>query len=114
MCGCVNCNAVVLILVNEWVRNGASEMLEHSRLLGGTWSWGYAALGFSCGYFAYDQWDMLSHRLYSGTVPPVLLHHLILLICFTLALYRNVTINYLILTLLCEVPSYDLRAVVQN
>ena len=28
--------------------------------------------------------------------------HLFLLICFTLALYRNETINYLILTLLCE------------
>ncbi|KAG8054606.1 hypothetical protein GUJ93_ZPchr0001g31038 [Zizania palustris] len=30
------------------------------------------------------------------------MHHLILLIFFTLALYRNVTINYLILTLVCE------------
>ena len=99
----VFCFAVVFILVNQWIENGPSRMLEHSQLFGGSWPWAYEALGFSCGYFAYDQWDMLHYRLYSGWIPPILLHHLILLICFTLALYRNVTINYLILTLICEV-----------
>jgi len=78
-------------------------MFEHSQLVGGTWEWAYAALCFSCGYFAYDQLDMLHYRLYSGLIPSILVHHLILLVCFTLALYRNVTINYLILTLVCEV-----------
>lgn len=78
-------------------------MFEHSQLFGGTWPWAYPALCFSCGYFAYDQWDMLHYGLYSGWIPSILMHHLILLICFTLALYRNVTINYLILTLICEV-----------
>lgn len=97
--------AVVLILVNQWSRNGSNGMFEHSQLFGGTWPWAYPALCFSCGYFAYDQLDMLQYRLYSGWIPSILLHHLILLICFTLALYRNVTINYLILTLICEVCS---------
>lgn len=94
---------MVLILVNQWLTNGSHEIFEHSRLFGGTWPWAYQALCFSCGYFAYDQWDMLRYRLYGGWIPSILLHHLILLVCFTLALYRNVTINYLILTLICEV-----------
>ena len=78
-------------------------MFEHEELFGGSWIGAYSALCFSCGYFAYDQLDMLRYRLYSGWIPGILMHHLILLICFTLALYRNVTINYLILSLVCEV-----------
>lgn len=82
---------------------GVNNMLDHSQLFGNTWPGAYSALCFSCGYFAYDQLDMLKYRLYSGWIPSILAHHLVLLICFTLALYRNVTINYLILTLVCEV-----------
>lgn len=89
--------------MNRWLSYGSEGMFEHSQLFGGTWPWAYAALCFSCGYFAYDQWDMLQYQLYSGWIPAILVHHLVLLICFTLALYRNVTINYLILTLICEV-----------
>lgn len=96
-------SAVIFILANQWLKNGSIGMFEHSQLFGGTWPWAYPALCFSCGYFAYDQWDMLHYGLYSGWIPSILMHHLILLICFTLALYRNVTINYLILTLICEV-----------
>lgn len=96
-------SAVVSILVNQWMRNGSEYIFEHSQLFGGTWPWAYQALCYSCGYFAYDQWDMLHYRLYSGWIPSILMHHLVLLVCFTLALYRNVTINYLILTLICEV-----------
>uniref|UniRef100_A0A1D1YRM8 TLC domain-containing protein 2 n=2 Tax=Anthurium amnicola TaxID=1678845 RepID=A0A1D1YRM8_9ARAE len=84
-------------------------MFEHEQLFGGTWVGAYPALCFSCGYFAYDQWDMLRYRLYSGWIPSILVHHLILLVCFTLALYRNVTINYLILSLSCELHSIFLH-----
>ncbi|XP_052190052.1 uncharacterized protein LOC127799873 isoform X1 [Diospyros lotus] len=101
--------SVIFVLVNQWMRNGSSEIFEHSQLFGGTWPWAYQALCFSCGYFAYDQWDMLRYRLYRGWVPSILLHHLVLLVCFTLALYRNVTINYLILTLICELHSVFLH-----
>lgn len=101
--------SVIFILVNQWKANGSSEMFEHSQLFGSTWPWAYPALCFSCGYFAYDQWDMLLHRLYSGWIPSILVHHLLLLICFALALYRNVTINYLILTLTCELHSIFLH-----
>ncbi|RVX22382.1 hypothetical protein CK203_012502 [Vitis vinifera] len=95
-------NRMIFILVNELIRMGSNGMFEHSKLVGNTWPWAYPALCFSCGYFAYDQWDMLHYRLYSGWIPSILVHHLLLLVCFTLALYRNVTINYLILTLICE------------
>lgn len=100
--------SVLFILFNQWKIN-VDQMFEHSQLVEHTWPWAFTALCFSCGYFAYDQLDMLIHRLYSGWIPSILLHHLILLICFTLALYRNITINYLILTLICELHSVFLH-----
>lgn len=99
-CGCF---AVIIVLVNQLMVKGLNDMFDHAELFGKTWLGAYSALCFSCGYFAYDQLDMLRYRLYSGWIPSILMHHLILLICFTLALYRMVTINYLILTLVCEV-----------
>ncbi|KGN47727.1 TLC domain-containing protein 2 [Cucumis sativus] len=103
--------SVLFVLVNRWLSygSGSEGMFEHSQLFGGTWPWAFAALCFSCGYFAYDQWDMLRYGLYSGWIPAILVHHLVLLICFTLALYRNVTINYLNLTLICEMHSIFLH-----
>ncbi|KAL8141229.1 hypothetical protein V2J09_007250 [Rumex salicifolius] len=102
--------AVVFILIKQWkVAENTSQMFEHEQLVGSAWPAAYTALSFSCGYFAYDQWDMLQYHLYSGWFPSILAHHLILLLCFTLALYRNVTINYLILTLICELHSVFLH-----
>lgn len=103
-------SAVVIILLNQWTTSGLNKMFEHSQLVEVTWPWAYQALCFSCGYFAYDQWDMLHYRLYSGWIPSILVHHLVLLVCFTLALYRKVTINYLILTLICEVKLQIIHA----
>ncbi|CAL5203864.1 unnamed protein product [Lathyrus oleraceus] len=105
----VTSTSVVFILFMQWSNNGLSAMFDHSQLVEGTWPWAFEALSFSCGYFAYDQWDMLHYRLYNGWIPSILVHHLVLLICFTLALYRNVTINYLILTLICELHSIFLH-----
>lgn len=105
----VTSSSVIFILSKQWLSNGLSEMFDHSQLVEGTWPWAFEALCFSCGYFAYDQWDMLHYRLYSGWIPSILMHHLVLLICFTLALYRNITINYLILTLICELHSIFLH-----
>ncbi|KAG5627874.1 hypothetical protein H5410_013092 [Solanum commersonii] len=104
--------SVLFILVNQsMLSNGVNvnQMFEHSQLVEHTWPWAFTALCFSCGYFAYDQLDMLLNRLYSGWIPSILLHHFLLLICFTLALYRNVAINYLILTLICELHSVFLH-----
>ncbi|XP_019415221.1 PREDICTED: TLC domain-containing protein 2 [Lupinus angustifolius] len=101
--------SVIFVLWRQLVSHGLSGMFDHSQLVEGTWPWAFEALCFSCGYFAYDQWDMLHHHLYNGWIPSILVHHLVLLICFTLALYRNVTINYLILTLICELHSIFLH-----
>lgn len=101
--------AVVIIVLNRWMTSSTKDMFEHSQLVEATWPGAYAALCISSGYFAYDQWDMLLYRLYSGPIPCILVHHLLLLICFTLALYRSVTINYLILTLICELHSVFLH-----
>ncbi|MED6170200.1 hypothetical protein PIB30_028715 [Stylosanthes scabra] len=101
--------SVVFILLRQVLSNGPSGMFDHSQLVEHTWPWAFEALCFSCGYFAYDQWDMLCYHLYSGWIPSILVHHFVLLICFTLALYRNVTINYLILTLVCELHSIFLH-----
>lgn len=100
---------VVLILFNQWTKSGVDKMFEHSELVEVTWPWAFQTLCFSCGYFAYDQLDMLLYRLYSGWIPSILVHHLLLLVCFTLALYWKVTINYLILTLSCELHSVFLH-----
>ncbi|OEL37941.1 hypothetical protein BAE44_0001041 [Dichanthelium oligosanthes] len=101
--------SAIFVLVNQWRNKGLENMFQHEELFGGSWIGAYPALCFSCGYFAYDQLDMLRYRLYSGWIPGILTHHLILLICFTLALYRNVTINYLILSLVCELHSIFLH-----
>ncbi|KAK9135010.1 hypothetical protein Syun_014340 [Stephania yunnanensis] len=101
--------SVLFILVNQWKMTSLEHMFEHAQLFSGMWSGAYQALCFSCGYFAYDQLDMLLYRLYNGYIPAILVHHLILLVCFTLALYRNVTINYLMLTLICEFHSIFLH-----
>ncbi|XVF36913.1 hypothetical protein REPUB_Repub19eG0100000 [Reevesia pubescens] len=105
----ITSTSVVFILVNEWSRTDFERMFEHAQLVEGTWPWACQALCFSCGYFAYDQWDMLHYRLYTGFIPTILMHHLILIVCFTLALYRHITINYLILTLICELHSIFLH-----
>ncbi|KAG0478563.1 hypothetical protein HPP92_013282 [Vanilla planifolia] len=102
--------SVIVVLVNEWMNNGVDKMFEHKQLFGGTWLGAYTTICFSCGYFAYDQLDMLRYRLYSGWLPSILAHHLVLLLCFTLALYRHVTVNYLLLTLVCELHSIFLHA----
>eukprot|EP00246_Nothoceros_aenigmaticus_P012375 TRINITY_DN3815_c0_g1_i2.p1 TRINITY_DN3815_c0_g1~~TRINITY_DN3815_c0_g1_i2.p1 ORF type:complete len:182 (+),score=24.50 TRINITY_DN3815_c0_g1_i2:190-735(+) len=84
-------------------------MLRHQQLFGGAWQGVRELLCFTTGYFAYDQWDMLQKHHYNPRSPGILLHHAVLLTCFTLALDRGVTLNYLCLTLVCEVHSVFLH-----
>lgn len=48
---------------------------------------------------------------YNVWFPSILLHHLVLLICFTLALCRNGTI-YLILTLICDISCCPIFSII--
>ena len=89
-------------LASEWVKKGSS-MYNHEELFSGVWPGSNVILCVSTGYFVYDQVDMLRRNLYNPSSPSLLVHHAVLLVCFTMALYRQVTINYLILTLFCEV-----------
>ncbi|GLJ21138.1 hypothetical protein SUGI_0386620 [Cryptomeria japonica] len=106
---CITSASVILVLLCVWMNKGARKMFDHEELFNGVWLGAFKSLCFSCGYFAYDQWDMLGNHLYNPWAPSILAHHVLLLICFTLALYRHVTINYLILTLVCELHSIFLH-----
>ncbi|KAK9111522.1 hypothetical protein Scep_019041 [Stephania cephalantha] len=70
--------AVLFILVNQWKMTSLEHMFEHAQLFSGMWSGAYQALCFSCGYFAYDQLDMLLYRLYNGYIPAILFHSIFL------------------------------------
>ncbi|EFJ33444.1 hypothetical protein SELMODRAFT_407236 [Selaginella moellendorffii] len=97
------------VLVELYRTGSVAKMLEFESLYSRSWPGAYSVLAFSCGYFAYDQVDMIRRHLYQGWFPPLLVHHWLLLNCFTLALLRNVSINYLVLTLLCEMHSVFLH-----
>lgn len=101
--------SVASILMWEWCHKGLPSMYKHEELFSGVWPGAQAILCFSSGYFVYDQVDMLRRHLYNPWAPSLLVHHAVLLVCFTMALYRQVTINYLILTLFCELHSVFLH-----
>ncbi|CAM6094737.1 unnamed protein product [Calypogeia fissa] len=101
--------AVVGLLVLQISRTSIGEMWTHEALTGEAWPGAFAVLAASSGYFAYDQWDMLRRGLYKPQAPSLLVHHAVLLICFIAALYKNSCINYLVLTLVCEVHSIFLH-----
>lgn len=101
--GCMYVCVVIGLMVKEAQGSGLTNMLSHDVLFNRTWPGAYTALTISCGYFAYDQWDMIRKHLYSAKAPHLLVHHAVLLTCFTPALQRDLCINYLILTLICEV-----------
>lgn len=101
--------SVMVLMVKEARISGLTNMLTHDVLYNRTWPGAYSALAVSCGYFAYDQVDMIRKHLYNPKAPHLLVHHAVLLTCFTPALQRDTCINYLILTLLCEVHSIFLH-----
>jgi hypothetical protein len=101
--------AVVTLLAREAQVSSLEKMLSHDVLYSKPWPGAQIVLGVSCGYFAYDQWDMLQKHLYNPRSPSLLIHHAVLLTCFTPAIYLNRCINYLILTLVCEVHSVFLH-----
>ncbi|MCO5589437.1 hypothetical protein L7F22_043404 [Adiantum nelumboides] len=74
----------------------------HQVLMYDAWDGAHVLICCCSGFFAFDLLDLLRSRLHR---PQNLLHHGILLICFNMALLRNVGINYLVFTLICEVHS---------
>lgn len=85
----------------------AALALGHS--LGGDYVNGASRLEFlttavSTGYFAYDLWDYVLHRLYVKA-PGIVWHHVVILICYISALVKTVGVPLLSLALLCELHS---------
>ena len=56
------------------------------------------------GYFAYDLWDYVLNRLYIKS-PCIILHHVVVLICYISALTRTVGVPLLSFALVCELHS---------
>lgn len=56
------------------------------------------------GYFAYDLWDYVLNRLYVKS-PGIVVHHVVILICYISALTKTVGVPLLSLALVCELHS---------
>ncbi|KAL7691605.1 putative TRAM/LAG1/CLN8 domain-containing protein [Plasmopara halstedii] len=69
----------------------------------------FLATSVSTGYFAHDLWDYVHNGLYVKS-PGIILHHVVVLICYTSALTKTVGVPLLSLALLCELHSIFMHA----
>lgn len=75
-----------------------------------TVTWGeFLATSVSTGYFAYDLWDYVLNRLYVKS-PGIIVHHVVVLICYISALTKTVGVSLLSLALACELQSVFMHA----
>lgn len=56
------------------------------------------------GYFAYDLWDYVLNRLYIKS-PGIVVHHVVILICYIAALTKTAGVPLLCFALVCELHS---------
>lgn len=64
----------------------------------------FVTTAISTGYFAYDLWDYVLNRLYVKA-PGIVVHHVVILICYISALAKTVGVPLLSLALICELHS---------
>lgn len=64
----------------------------------------FVTTAISTGYFAYDLWDFVLNRLYVKA-PGIVVHHVVILICYISALTKTVGVPLLSLALICELHS---------
>ncbi|KAG7384246.1 TLC domain-containing protein 1 [Phytophthora pseudosyringae] len=69
----------------------------------------FLATAVSTGYFAYDLWDYVLNGLYVKS-PGIILHHVVVLICYISALTKTVGVPLLSLALVCELHSVFMHA----
>ncbi|KAF4323753.1 hypothetical protein BBO99_00000875 [Phytophthora kernoviae] len=69
----------------------------------------FLATGVSTGYFAYDLWDYVLNGLYAKS-PGIILHHVVVLICYISALTKTVGVPLLSFALVCELHSVFMHA----
>ncbi|KAL4152379.1 hypothetical protein PRNP1_009310 [Phytophthora ramorum] len=69
----------------------------------------FLATAVSTGYFAYDLWDYVLNGLYVKS-PGIILHHVVVLVCYISALTKTVGVPLLSLALVCELHSVFMHA----
>uniref|UniRef100_M4B1E5 TLC domain-containing protein n=1 Tax=Hyaloperonospora arabidopsidis (strain Emoy2) TaxID=559515 RepID=M4B1E5_HYAAE len=69
----------------------------------------FLTTALSTGYFVYDLWDYVLNRLYIKS-SDVVLHHVVVLICYISALTKTVGVPLLSLALVCELHSVLMHA----
>ncbi|KUF85004.1 TLC domain-containing protein 2 [Phytophthora nicotianae] len=69
----------------------------------------FLATSVSTGYFAYDLWDYVLNGLYVKS-PGIVVHHVVVLICYISALTKTVGVPLLSLALVCELQSVFMHA----
>ncbi|OWZ21739.1 putative membrane protein [Phytophthora megakarya] len=69
----------------------------------------FLATAVSTGYFAYDLWDYVLNGLYVKS-PGIILHHVVVLICYISALTKTVGVPLLSFALVCELHSVFMHA----
>ncbi|KAL3673826.1 hypothetical protein V7S43_001516 [Phytophthora oleae] len=69
----------------------------------------FLATAVSTGYFAYDLWDYVLNGLYIK-FPGIILHHVVVLICYISALTKTTGVPLLSLALICELHSVFMHA----
>ncbi|KAF1794467.1 Fis1, C-terminal tetratricopeptide repeat [Phytophthora cactorum] len=69
----------------------------------------FLATSVSTGYFAYDLWDYVLNGLYVKS-PGIILHHVVVLICYISALTKTAGVPLLSLALACELQSVLMHA----
>ncbi|KAG3101906.1 hypothetical protein PI124_g16378 [Phytophthora idaei] len=69
----------------------------------------FLATSVSTGYFAYDLWDYVLKGLYVKS-PDIILHHVVVLICYISALTKTAGVPLLSLALACELQSVLMHA----
>lgn len=69
----------------------------------------FLATAVSTGYFAYDLWDYMLNGLYAKS-PGIIVHHVVVLICYISALIKTTGVPLLSLALVCELHSVFMHA----
>lgn len=64
----------------------------------------FLTISISTGYFAYDLWDYVLNRLYVKSLG-IVVHHVVILICYICALVKTVGVPLLPIALICEMHS---------
>lgn len=70
---------------------------------------GHMLISISMGYFAYDFFDMSLYTWHKRSTKEMLLHHIVVFVCFGIAAHTKVYVPYAVISLIIEVNSMCLH-----